>query len=115
MSMNGWREKNEAQSIQTMLEPALPALVKLLLAGHAVPRTISTPEHPTPAMSLAELIGRAGGKAHRYIPELLAAAESPAATSSEALAALSLIAPNDTRVQALQRTIKPLTLDSTQP
>jgi hypothetical protein len=115
ISMNGWREKNEAQRIQTMLEPALPALVKLLLAGHAVPRSISTPEYPTPAMSLAELIGRAGDKAHRYIPELLAAAESPAATSSEALAALSLIAPNDTRVQALQRTIKPLTLDGTQP
>jgi hypothetical protein len=115
ISMNGWREKNEAQRIQTMLEPTLPALIKLLLAGYAVPRTVSTPEHPAPAMSLAELIGRAGDKAQRYIPELLAAAESPAAASSEALAALSLIAPNDARVQALQRTIKPLSLDSTQP
>ncbi|MTV41529.1 hypothetical protein [Duganella radicis] len=115
ISMNGWQEKNEAQRIRTMLEPALPALVKLLLAGYAVPRTASSPAHPAPAMSLAELIGRAGDEARRYIPELLAAAESPAATSSEALAALSLIAPNDARVQALQRTIKPLTLDSTQP
>ncbi|MYM66925.1 hypothetical protein GTP45_08800 [Pseudoduganella sp. FT55W] len=106
ISMNGWRDKNGAQRMQTMLEPALPALVKLLLSGQAVSRT---------AMPLAELIGHAGNKAHRYIPELLAAAESPAATSSEALAALSLIAPDDPRVQSLQRTIKPLTLDSTQP
>jgi len=115
ISMNGWREKQGTQRIQTLLEPALPALVKLLLSGHAVPRTVPTPEYPAPAMSLAELIGHAGNKAHRYIPELLAAAESPAATSSEALAALSLIAPDDPRVQSLQRTIKPLTLDSTQP
>lgn len=106
ISMNGWREKHAAQRIQTMLEPTLPVLVKLLLSGQAVPRT---------TMSLAELIGHAGNKAHRYIPELLAAAESPAAISSDALAALSLIAPDDPRVQALQRTIKPLTLDSTQP
>jgi hypothetical protein len=115
ISMNGWREKNEAQRIQAMLEPALPALVKLLLAGQAVPHVAPSPEYPAPAMALAELIGRAGDKAQRYIPELLAAAESPSAISSEALAALSLIAPNDARVQALQRTIKPLTLDSTQP
>ncbi|HEX5343561.1 MAG TPA: hypothetical protein VFX55_13800 [Duganella sp.] len=108
IAMNGWREKNAAPRIQAVLEPALPTLVKLLLSGHAVP-------HTARAMSLGELIGRAGSKAQRYIPELLAAAESPAAISSDALVALSGIAPGDPRVQALQRMIKPLTLDGTQP
>jgi hypothetical protein len=84
ISMNGWREKQGAQRIQTLLEPALPALVKLLLSGHAVPRTVPTPEYPAPAMSLAELIGRAGNSSPLH-SELLAAAESPAATSSERL------------------------------
>jgi hypothetical protein len=115
ISLNGWRAKNETQRIQTVLEPALPALVKLLLSGHAMPHTVPSPEHPAPAMSLGELIGRAGDKGHRYIPELLVAAESPAAISSDALVALSGIAPDDPRVQALQRMIKPLTLDGTQP
>ncbi|MYM22489.1 hypothetical protein GTP46_07510 [Duganella sp. FT135W] len=115
ISMNGWREKNEAQQIQAMLEPTLPALVKLLMSSHTMPRIAPSPEHPAPMMSLGELIGHAGDKANRYIPELLAAAESSPAISDDAIIALSMIAPNDPRVQALQRTIKPLTLDSTQP
>lgn len=115
ISMNGWQQSKGVQRIQTLLEPALPALVNLLLSGHAVPHTVPSPEYPAPAMSLGELIGHAGDKAHRYVPDLLAAAESPSAISDDALAALSVIAPNDARVQTLQRTIKPLKLDRTPP
>jgi len=112
---NGWRERDGAQRLQTLLEPTLPALVKLLIAGHAMPGITASPEHPAPPMSLGELIGHGGDKAKRYIPELLATAESSAAASADALVALSIIAPGDARVQTLQRTIKPLTLDGTPP
>jgi hypothetical protein len=65
----------------------------------AVPRTVPTPEYPAPAMSLAELIGRAGNKLTATF-RTTGGSRIASRDLIRALAALSLIAPDDPRVQS---------------